>query len=391
MKKFVAIILTAILTLSLFSCAEREEKGENIEISYNDGKYSGFSDIPDNYTVDDAINDGCLVIETLDDGTNVHGVEMRKTGRTEGYEHWVSFLEKSQNGEDAFLRVAHFIRGTGYYHDLYYADGKYTIFDFNEYGISEGESYSLLRRLDGMAGPVGNQKEAHYYVLTDSTELTYHDVSWSYLSSSISTITDIPFEWLGFMIYFDDDEENVNKKLNIKIENDRGKYKGFENIADGYSIKQAIDDGCMVIVSVSDTQSSVKVTLKNEIAEGYEYWQNFLEKSRRGEDTFLRTVHVMLGNVFVYDLYYSDGKYTVYELSYGEVSEGKEFSFLRRLDGMTGEKTEHIYVLTDDPTLTYESVKAFYYASSTLSPHSQSNFYWLIFLTNFEHEVENER
>ena len=208
MKKFVAIILTAILTLSLFACAEREEKGENIEISYNDGKYSGFSDIPDNYTVDDAINDGCLVIETLDVGTNVHGVEMSKTGRTEGYEHWVSFLEKSQNGEDAFLRVAHFIRGTGYYQDLYYSDGKYTIFDFNEYGISEGESYSLLRRLDGMTGPVGNQKEAHYYVLTDSTELTYHDVSWSYLSSSISTITDIPFEWLGFMIYFEREAEN---------------------------------------------------------------------------------------------------------------------------------------------------------------------------------------
>lgn len=203
MKKFVAIILTAILTLSLFSCAEREEKGENIEISYNDGKYSGFSDIPDNYTVDDAIDDGCLVIETLDGDTNAYGVQMSKTGRTEGYKHWVSFLEKSQNGEDAFLRVAHFIRGTGYYQDLYYSDGKYTIFDFNEYGISEGESYSLLRRLDGMTGPVGNQKEAHYYVLTDSTELTYHDVSWSYLSSSISTITDIPFEWLSFMIYFE--------------------------------------------------------------------------------------------------------------------------------------------------------------------------------------------
>ena len=208
MKKFVAIILTAILTLSLFSCAEREEKGENIEISYNDGKYSGFSDIPENYTVDDAIDDGCLVIETLDDGTNAYGVQMSKTGRTEGYEYWKSFLEKSQNDEDAFLRVAHFIRGTGYYHDLYYSDGKYTIFDFNEYGISEGESYSLLRRLDGMAGPVGNQKEAHYYVLTDSTELTYHDVSWSHLSSSISTITDIPFEWLGFMIYFKEEAQN---------------------------------------------------------------------------------------------------------------------------------------------------------------------------------------
>ena len=207
-KKLFIVALMTVMIMSLFSCSDKDEKGTEIDIAYNEGVYSGFSDIPENYTVDDAIDDCCLVIETLDDGTNVHGVQMSKTGRTEGYEHWRSFLEKSERGEDAFLRVAHFIRGTGYYHDLYYSDGKYTIFDYNEYGISEGESYSLLRRLDGMAGPVGNQKEAHYYVLTDSTELTYHDVSWSYLSSSISTVTDIPFEWLGFMIYFKEEVQN---------------------------------------------------------------------------------------------------------------------------------------------------------------------------------------
>lgn len=202
-KKIIVSVLSALMLLSILSsCFDRS--GERIDISYNsDGVYSGFSDIPKNYSVDDAIDDGCLVIETVDDGTNVHGVEMRKTERTAGYEHWQAFLEKSERGEEAFLRIAHFIRGTGYYHDLYYSDGKYTIFDLNEYGISDGESYLYLRRLDGMAGPVGDQKEAHLYVLTDSTELTYRDVTWSYFSSSISTVTDIPFELLGFMIYFE--------------------------------------------------------------------------------------------------------------------------------------------------------------------------------------------
>ena len=38
--------------------------------------------------------------------------------------------------------------------------------------------------------------------LTDSKKLTYHDVTWSYLSSDSRTVTTIPFEWLGFMIYF---------------------------------------------------------------------------------------------------------------------------------------------------------------------------------------------
>ncbi len=209
MKKIIAIILAGILILSLFSCSGGEENRENIDITYDDGgKYSGFSDIPENYSVDDAIDDGCLVIETLDDGTNVHGVSMSKTGRTEGYEHWVSFVERSQNGEDAFLRVAHFIRGTGYYHDLYYSDGKYTIFDLNEYGVSEGESYSLLRRLEGMAGAGENRHEDHFYVLTDSTEVTYNDITHRMFSSTYFPGEVVPYEWLSFMIYFEKEAEN---------------------------------------------------------------------------------------------------------------------------------------------------------------------------------------
>ena len=383
-KRLFVIFVIVLLVFALSSCFDRIGNFEKINISYGeDGVYSGFSDIPDNYSVDDAIDDGCLVIETLDDGTNIHGVSMSKTGRTEGYEHWVAFVEKSQRGEDVFLRVAHFIRGTGYYHDLYYSDGKYTIFDFDEYEISEGKSYSLLRRLDGMAGTGEFQREHHFFVLTDSTEVTYNDITHRMFSSTYSPDEVVPYEWLGFMIYFDD-EEKVNKDLNIEIKKNHGKYKGFENIADGYSINQAVDDGCMVIVSVSDSQSSVKITLKNEIAEGYEHWQTFLEKSQRGEDAFLRTVHVMLGNVFVYDLYYSNGKYTVYELNYGEVSEGKSFSLLRCLDGMNGEETERIYVLTDDPELTYDEVKLKYHVSSSIYAYSQSDFYWMIFLTHFE-------
>ena len=208
MKKLFAIFLVLTLVFSLFSCSKTEKKGENIDIAYDGGVYSGFSNIPDNYSVDDAINDGCLVIETLDDGTNVHGVCLRKTGRTAGYEYWLAFLEKSQNGEDAFLRVAHFICGVGYYHDLYYSDGKYTLFDLNEYGVSDGVSYSLLRRLDGMAGPANDQKEDRFYVLTDDTTVTYSDITRRMFSSTYDPDEVIPYEWLGFMIYFDEEVPN---------------------------------------------------------------------------------------------------------------------------------------------------------------------------------------
>ncbi len=391
-KRLFVIFVIVLLVFALSSCFDRSGSFEKTNIAYGeDGVYSDFSDIPDNYSVDGAIDDGCLVIETLDDGTNIHGVSMRKTGRTEGYEHWVSFVEKSQRGEDAFLRVAHFICGTGYYHDLYYSDGKYTIFDFNEYGISEGKSYSFLRRLDGMAGAGENRHEDHFYVLTDDTKLTYRDVSSRYFSSTISPNAELPYYHLMFMGYFDEEEisntENYYKEendLSIEIVYNGVEYSGFGNIPDGYSINQAIDDGCLVVVTVTDGTNTDRITVRNEITEDYEYWQNFLEKSQRGDDAFLRTIHSVLGNIHIYDLYYCDGKYTIFELNYGEVSEGRSFSLLRRLDGMKGDGNDHIYVLTDDTELTYDEVKLKYHVSSSIYAYSQSDFYWMIFLTHFE-------
>lgn len=190
MKKRMLALTALFLLLAgmLFSCSKRD-----VSISYGeDGSYTGFSDIPSAYTAADAIRDGCLVIDTL-----------RGTSEAAGYENWQRFFARAESGENAFLRVAHFIDGIGYYQDLYYCNGRYTIFDFNEFGISEGESYRYLRRLDGYAGPASAPKQDCYYVLTDSMALTYRDVSWSFLSSSSDSVTTIPYEWLGFMIYFE--------------------------------------------------------------------------------------------------------------------------------------------------------------------------------------------
>ena len=190
-------VLLLLIATMLFACSKTD-----MSISYGeDGSYTGFSNIPLTYTAADAIDDGCLVIDIIK-GTNAYGVSVTEACETAGYEHWKRFLAKTKSGEDAFLRVAQFIDGIGYYHDLYYCNGKYTIFDLNEYGISDGKNYRYLRRLDGYAGPASDPKEDSVYVLTDSMELTYRDVNWSFLSSTISSITTIPFEWLGFMIYF---------------------------------------------------------------------------------------------------------------------------------------------------------------------------------------------
>lgn len=197
-KKLVLTAVFVLLTMTICSCRENEMSISNDK----NGNYTGFSDIPENYTASNAADDGCLVIDTTQ-GLNEYGATITEKLETAGYENWQSFLEKVESGKDAFLRVAHFIDGIGYYHDLYYCDGKYTIFDFNEYGISKGTTFQYLRRLDGYSGPASDPKADCYYVLTDSMILSYEDVQWSFFSSDLTNVTDIPFKWLGFMIYFE--------------------------------------------------------------------------------------------------------------------------------------------------------------------------------------------
>ena len=210
MKRYLILSLVALLlAASLSSCRsnisdQTDDPSADLSSLYGeDGKYTGFSDIPEGYTADAAIADGCMVIERESDGTNVHGVELSKTVRAVGEEHFKAFFDASERGDAACLRVAYFKDGVGSsYYDLHFSGGRFTLFTLNENGLSESESFSHLRKLDGMTGPAGDQKEHHYYVLTDSLDLTYEDVSWSYLSSSVPTVTTIPFVTLWFMNYF---------------------------------------------------------------------------------------------------------------------------------------------------------------------------------------------
>ena len=196
----ISVILIVFAVLALASCGKAPTVHADITYDKN-GVYTGFSDIPEDYDAKKAAKDGCLTIDILRE-PNVHGVLVSKETETFGYERREEFLSAAEKDEDAFLRVAQFIDGTGYYHDLYYCDGTYTIFDLNEHGISDGETFRYLRRLEGTTGPISDPKDDYLYVLTDSKRLTHHAVMWSYLSSDSRTVTTIPFVWLGFMGYF---------------------------------------------------------------------------------------------------------------------------------------------------------------------------------------------
>ncbi len=194
MKKLFALFLVPFILLPLGSCTTSEESFHYVS------DYTGFSDIPEDYTAADAIADGCLVIDSTTK-ENEHGVTVTNDVKTSGYDHWTNFVTAADNGTDSFLRAVHFLDGVGYYYDLYYRDGKYTLYKMDEYGVSPAISFQYLRHLTGKLS--GTAREGSVYVLTDSLELTYRDVHWKYLSSNSEAVTTIPFYWLTFMLYFD--------------------------------------------------------------------------------------------------------------------------------------------------------------------------------------------
>ena len=193
LKRILALTLLFVLLAAACSCGKKDTDGPRPSYD-SDGVYTCFSDIPENYNADMAIKDGCVVIDTVEHEERI----------ATGYEHFEKFIQEAEQKKNSFVRVAHFIDGIGYYTDLYYHDGKYLHFKFDDKSVpSNGESYMYLRRLDSE-----ENKKHCLYVLTDSIDLTYSDVMKQKFSSSIlpSSISSDPphkpYLWLGFTTYF---------------------------------------------------------------------------------------------------------------------------------------------------------------------------------------------
>lgn len=180
------LALFFVFLFILTACGQSSSDAITLPTDDN-GVYTGFDNIPANLTAADAVKMGWYVIE---ESTLLSGVDA-----------WQDFLTTSEKGEDAFLRVAHFIEGEYFYTDLYHIDGLYYFCKNDNGTVSPVGKYTYLRALTDLWG--NPLREHTIYVLTDSLELTHHDVTWSWLSSSIYNVTDIPFYWLGFTTYLD--------------------------------------------------------------------------------------------------------------------------------------------------------------------------------------------
>lgn len=172
MKKTFIIAMIFTLALSLFGCVET-----NKAVSFtmdNEGNYTGFSELPENYTIEQAEKDGCYVKVDLEP--------------VAGQDKWDFFVLAASEGKDAGIRIIDIYdqntkeQKGPYYIDLFYDGSYYHMFD----SISSEQQDKPFLYLLTLNGTLPNAaKDTTVTVLTNDENLTFDEVMWSGLSSSM--------------------------------------------------------------------------------------------------------------------------------------------------------------------------------------------------------------
>lgn len=149
---------------------------DELEFNFdNNGSYTGFETLSENYTPEQAIEDGCYV-------------RNRITEEFGGVNVWENFIKNSINGQASGIRIMSIYDAGVYYQDLFYAEGYYRIFDSSSKDLTD-HKYKYILDLNGrMRNAV---KDSRYVVLTDDETLTFEDITLSMISSSTAVIDSI--------------------------------------------------------------------------------------------------------------------------------------------------------------------------------------------------------
>lgn len=101
----------------IFSVISNEQLKDNIKIQIEHYQivpkgYTSIDELTENYTVEQAIQDGCVVIEsTILKSEDPYAID--------------KFIEKTENGENSFIRIYDKQSKSTYIHDIEYKDGVY--------------------------------------------------------------------------------------------------------------------------------------------------------------------------------------------------------------------------------------------------------------------------
>lgn len=185
-KRIILTVLTAAVLFLCAGCSGAVHGAPPSKLPLDaDGCYSGFSDLSEECTQEEAANKGYYVLY------DAQQVQNRSV--------WDAFLNTAGRGENAFLRIANFYRdGEGpYFQDVYYLNGSYYCFDSS----AQAQKPDAFPYLLTLKGEDGIPKQAcTAFVLTGDKSLTFDDVMRRFYSSSLDETEKIPgFQLLLFM------------------------------------------------------------------------------------------------------------------------------------------------------------------------------------------------
>lgn len=194
MRKVILLFIVLINFVGLQTVSS--EKNNDVIITFSldtNGKYTGFSNLPNNYTVEDAEKDGYLVKQDLEVIAN--------------NEVWDNFVETARLGMNIGFRMVSFYTedtNSPYFRDIFFNDGFYYLFDSSS-DSQENQPFLYLLALEGRFGrPLLN---CEVVILTNDKALTFDVVIKSMYSSSMDYIQSVsPYKLINFL----------RKPLNIK-------------------------------------------------------------------------------------------------------------------------------------------------------------------------------
>lgn len=142
MMKIVVLFFIVLSIVGLLTVFNKENNNVTIAFSLDsNGNYTGFSNLPKNYTVEDAKKDGYFVKQDSEVIAN--------------NEVWVNFVETARQGNNnAGIRIVSFYSeniASPYFIDLFFNDGYFYLFDSSS-DIQDMQPVSYLLTLEGQFG-----------------------------------------------------------------------------------------------------------------------------------------------------------------------------------------------------------------------------------------------
>lgn len=176
--KYAILVFLSTLMLSLCGCGE----------SY-DYSWTAFDELPEDYSLEDAKADNCVVHE---DGDISFGQNI-----------WDSFLKKTEKGEPATVRVVDYYTEENeapklYIKDLVFDGESYVLTDYSDPEPRISEYKYLMRFEEDASSETSTYKSVVRYILVNENTYTMKDIWSSILSSAMAGGIDFRFVYTDY-------------------------------------------------------------------------------------------------------------------------------------------------------------------------------------------------